>query len=135
MAKKALLVLVLSIFLVCPAVASGPDFQEGEWEITVAVEMPGMPMKMPPSTYTQCMKKDNPVPQNDQPGQQCEMKDIKTKGNTVTWTILCDSPGGKMTGEGKVTYEKQSMSGTMTMQGQGMQMISKFSGRRIGPCK
>jgi hypothetical protein len=135
MAKKIFLTVVWVIFLVSTAVASDPDFREGEWEITVAVEMPGMAMKMPASSYTQCMKKDTPVPQNDQPGQTCEMKDMKTEGNTVSWTMICTNPGGKMTGKGKVTYQKESMSGTMTMEGQGMQMISTFSGRRIGPCK
>jgi hypothetical protein len=66
---------------------------------------------------------------------KCGWRSSKTKGNTVTWTMECSNPGGKMTGKGKVTYQKESMSGTMTMEGPGMQMISKFSGRRLGPCK
>jgi hypothetical protein len=136
MVKKIVLILVLLILPLSESISgSGPDFREGEWEFTVKVEMPSMGMKMPPSTYTQCMKKDNPVPQNNQPGQACRVSDMKTKGNTVTWTMVCSNPAGKMTGKGKVTYQKESMSGTMTMEGPGMQMISKFSGHRLGPCK
>ena len=136
MAKKSFLSVVLVIFLFSAAFAgSGPEFREGEWEITVAVEIPGMSMKMPPTTFTQCMRKDTPVPQNDQPGQKCEMTNQKTEGNTVRWTIVCENQGGKMTGTGEVTYEKETMSGTMTMEGQGMRMNSTFSGRWIGPCQ
>ncbi len=113
---------------------SGPDMNEGKWEITVETEIPGMPMKMPPATYTQCMRKDDPVPQDNQPNQKCNIEDMKTKGNTVSWKIVCTNPGGQMTGVGKVTYDKNKMNGTMTMTGQGMQMKTRLTGRRIGDC-
>ena len=133
-------IIVLSVawlvfFTTAVHAGSGPEFREGNWEITVEIEMPGMNMKMPATTYTQCMKKERPVPQNDQPNQQCDIKDVKTMGNTVSWTMVCANPGGTMTGKGKISYDKERMSGTMTMEGQGMQMISTYSGRRTGPCK
>ena len=136
MTSKFVVSMVWLLFLTTAVYAgSGPDFREGNWEITVEIEMPGMNMKMPGTTYTQCMKKERPVPQNDQPNQQCDVKDVKTMGNTVSWTMVCKNPGGTMTGRGKISYEKEQMSGTMTMEGQGMQMISTYSGRRTGPCK
>ena len=63
MTRKLVLSMVWLLFLTTAVHAgSGPDFQEGNWEITVEIEMPAMNMKMPATTYTQCMKKERPVP-------------------------------------------------------------------------
>lgn len=113
----------------------GPDFEEGEWEITVHFDMPGMPMKMPPNTYTQCLKRDNPVPKSEKPNQTCTNTEIITIGNTVTWTATCTNRGGEMTGIGEITYQKESMSGSMTMEIQQSKMVSQFKGLRIGACQ
>jgi hypothetical protein len=115
--------------------ASPLPIEDGEWEFTVESEVSGMPMKMPPRIYKQCLKKDNPVPQNNQPGQECTSKDVKISGNKVTWKLQCKSQQGEMTGEGKATYQKESMQGTMTMHVQGMVMVTTYKGHRIGPCK
>lgn len=136
MAKKSLAVMIVWLAsIVCAHAGSGPDLHEGLWEITVDVEMPGMPMKMPPNTFTQCIKKDRALPMDQQPGQECETKDIISKGNTVSWTMKCTTPGGQMTGKGKVTYHNDKMEGSMSMQSQGMSMTSHYKGHRVGACK
>jgi hypothetical protein len=136
MLKKTVVGMIVVLALISFVHAgSGPDLNEGMWEITVDVEIPGMPMKMPPSTYTQCLKKDRAVPNDEKPGQACVTKDVTTKGNTVTWTMTCTNPGGQMTGKGMVTYHKDKMDGSMTLEGQGMQMVSHFKGHRIGACQ
>ena len=136
MVKKLMVSVILCLAVVSYTQASsGPDLNEGMWEITVSLEIPGMPMKMPPSTYTQCIKKDQAVPNENQPGQECVAKDITTSGNTVTWTMVCTNPGGQMTGKGRVTYNNDKMDGSMTMEGQGMKMTSNFKGHRIGACQ
>ena len=130
--RCVLLVMVLAL-LACGS--SGPDFEEGEWEITVEFDIPGMPVNMPPNSYTQCLKKDNPVPRSEKPNQTCSSSEVKTKGNTVTWTATCTNRAGEMSGTGEITYQKNTMSGTMTMEVQKSAMVSKFKGRRIGECK
>jgi hypothetical protein len=116
MLKKTFLMVVLLLTAVAFAYAgSGPDIHEGLWEITVDFEMPGMPIKMPPSTYTQCIKKNEAIPHNDQPGQQCVQKNVKVKGGTVSWTMECTNQGGKMVGKGVITYHKEEMDGQMTL--------------------
>lgn len=136
MNSKLIVLLCLLAFMVPAAQAgSGVDIEEGKWEITVTTEVAGMPMKMPPTTFTQCIKKDEPVPHQEQPNQKCKMSDIKTEGNTVSWTMTCKNPGGDMIGKGKVSYEGDKMNGGMDMETQGMKMTTKFDGHRVGPCK
>ena len=129
------LMLLASYSLV--SAGTGPNVKEGEWKITVNFDVPGMPMKMPPNTYTQCIKKDQPIPKNEKPNQVCETKDIKTRGDTVTWTVTCNNRGGAMTGKGVVTYKGDKMEGTMTMttEGEGANFTSHYQGVRIGDCK
>jgi hypothetical protein len=136
MHKKSVVSIMLWLAIVSFAQAgSGPDLNEGMWEITVDLEVPGMPMKMPSSTYTQCLKKDQAIPNDEKPGQECVTKDVTTKGNTVAWTVTCTNPGGQMSGKGMATYHKDKMDGSMTMEGQGMKMVSHFKGHRVGACQ
>jgi hypothetical protein len=113
---------------------SGPDMKEGLWEITTKMEMPGM--SMPPMKHTQCMTKNNLVPQSSQPGQECSITQTKVVGNTVTWTMKCTGQGGEMEGTGKITYTGDSFEGTMTMSmpQTNMKITSHISGKRIGDC-
>lgn len=111
------------------------EMEPGEWEITVETEIAGVPMKIPPVTYKQCITDSEPVPENRQPGQQCQVKDMQRKGSTITWTVVCNTGGGTTTGKGEVHYEGNQMKGKMEMQMEGMTMISNMKGRRLGPCK
>lgn len=128
----------LFCLLFSATVTADTDINEGLWEITLKAEIEGMPMSMPPVTNTQCITKDTLVPKSDQPGQECQITNQKTVGNTITYDIECSSPGGSMKGHGEATYTGDTMTGKMemTMPGQGdMKMIMKMSGKRIGPCK
>ncbi|MBW2035678.1 MAG: hypothetical protein JRI94_19290 [Deltaproteobacteria bacterium] len=61
---SAILVIAVSISFA----GSGPDMQEGLWEITSKMKMRGM--DMPSYTHTQCITKKDLVPQSSQPGQE-----------------------------------------------------------------
>ena len=65
----------------------------------------------------------------------CEVSDMKTDGNTVSWTYVCKTEGGEMTGKGKITYHGDRFDGQVTMDYMGMTMVTKMSGRRTGPCQ
>ena len=136
MIKRMVLSLTILILTVSWAWGGPPaQVEDGEWEFTIQSEVSGMPMQMPPMTYKQCITQSDPVPQNAQPDQHCVTKDVNHSGNTVSWTIVCKTPSGEMTGKGKATYEKDHMEGSMSMDVQGMTMVNNYKGHRIGPCK
>jgi hypothetical protein len=112
---------------------AAPNMEEGLWEITSTVDMSGMGQKS--FTHTSCLTKEKAVPQTTESG--CTVKDVKTQGNTVTWTVVCRE--GMSTSTGKVTYTGSSMDGavetTVKTGGQTMTMNSTMKGKRIGPCK
>ena len=110
-----------------------PNMEDGLWEITTTVNMAGMGSKS--FTNTSCLTKEKAVPQTTE--SECTVKDVKTQGNTVTWTVVCKE--GMSTSTGKVTYTGSTMDGvvetTVNAGGQTMTMKSTMKGKRIGPCK
>ncbi len=114
------------------------NMQEGKWEITTKMEIPEMPMDMPPMKHTQCLTKKDVVPQKSQAGQECTISQTKITGNTVTWTMQCSGgPSGDTKGNGTITYNGNSMNGTikLTNTQSNMKMTSHITGHRIGDCK
>lgn len=108
------------------------DMNPGLWEITTQMKMPGM--EMPANTMTECITKDSAVPPAGYKQGQCEFSDVEVRGNTVNWSIRCDSQGGVMTGSGETTYHGDTFEGSTRMSMQGMEITTKMSGRRIGEC-
>jgi hypothetical protein len=126
------------LFLLLPAAMSlagdSPNMKPGLWEITTKTHMQGM--NLPPSTVTQCLTEDDMVPSSSQPGQECEVIDMKTSGNTVTWTMKCTSGGQKVKSKGSVEYYGTSFKGTVTtILEDGMEIESAMTGKRLGDCK
>jgi len=136
MVRKTVLGIFFGGLIFCSAVmaGSGLNVEDGMWDITSVVKMPGM--TIPSMTISQCITKDNAIPQSNSPGQdECRVSDIKTSGNTVSWTTICDGQGGKMTGKGEVTYHGNRFEGRMTTEHMGMVIVTEMSGKRTGPCK
>ena len=122
---------------------AAPNAQEGLWEITSKMEMPGMPMNMPPQTMQRCVtQKDFSDPQSmapaDPSGNKCQTSDYKMQGNTATWKIVCTGPNA-MTGTGSATYTGNAYSGVNKMAmkhgNETMNMTINHSGKYLGPCK
>ena len=65
--------------------------RDGNWQVTMEMEMAGMPQKMPPMTLNQCLTNadaEDPTklaPQGrDQAPSNCKVSDFKTDGNKVS---------------------------------------------------
>jgi hypothetical protein len=126
----------LVLFAYClPAMAQEKDEL---WETTMKMEMPGMPMQMPAQTSRACVVKGA----NDErvvPRQQgeCKTVDSKRSGSKYTFRMVCDGKN-KMTGDGEITFGNGTYDGRMqmtgTMEGQPVNMIQTYSGKRVGNC-
>jgi hypothetical protein len=134
------LVVTVVIFLISTAVSfAAPEvnMQEGKWEITTKMEIPAMPMDMPPMKNTTCLTKKDFIPQNSQQGE-CKIDQPKVAGNKVTWTMRCSGGhGGDMEGTGEIIYSGNTLKGTVRMKNtqSNSEVTSHLTGRRIGECK
>jgi hypothetical protein len=131
---------VICAILLLPSVsrAAASPMQEGLWEITTTMSMPGMPYNMPPTKVTHCYTKEDlkdnqsTIPKQD---SSCKMTDVKSSGNKTTWKMVCTGESAGR-GEGEIVYKgSTAYEGSMQMETQGMVMTSKYKAKRIGACK
>jgi len=119
--------------------ASDGPRRDGKWETTMRMEMPGLPIKLPPVKTVVCVTKEDaenpdksvPKASND---SSCKVSDYKVEGNTVSWTFKCEGKKGS-SGEGSITYEENSYAGEITMDTDRQEMTMKMSGKRLGDCE
>lgn len=108
----------------------------GKWKVTMEMDMPGMPMKMPAVTSEVCVtEQDLTDPQKSvpkDPKSKCTVSDYKVKGDTVSWVIDC--PTEKMSGTGEITYSADSYAGTMKMKVGDREMTQQYTGKWVGAC-
>ncbi|MCU7841711.1 MAG: DUF3617 domain-containing protein [Candidatus Thiodiazotropha sp. (ex Troendleina suluensis)] len=129
-ASLSLLILFSSI-----SVASDVNMNPGLWKWTAVLDMPGMPMQLPPTSYTTCITKANFVPKDSKLGQTCETIDLKTEGDRVSWSITCTQQAGVTKSQGNITYHGDTAEGVIQVSVEGMQMNSKTTGIRLGHCE
>lgn len=111
----------------------------GMWEITTRMTSP-----MSPSPRTQTSQEcitENLIRPSDlapQESGECQITQTKVSGNSLNWTMQCNTPGGKMSGEGQFTSHGNTGSGKMTMnmniEGQSFSMQMSWEGKRTGDC-
>jgi hypothetical protein len=109
--------------------------RDGRWRVKVETDMPGMP----PATTIQCITPlDATDPQKTMPpggrgAADCKVKDYKTVGRKVSWSLTCK--GAKpMTGTAELVYNDDAFTGVMKMDRGGQSMTTKYTGTRIGDC-
>lgn len=139
MKKIFISLFVISLFLLSGNAFAEPNMKEGLWEITVKMEMPGMPMQMPPQTFTQCITKKDVVPRREEPNQECKVIKTDVKGDTVTWIIECKTREGTAVSNGKVTYKGDTFDGVVKMSMHGgrrgsMEITQQMKGKWTGQC-
>jgi hypothetical protein len=127
---------ILAVVAIAPAKAADHPQKPGKWAVTMQMEMPGMPVKMPAITHEVCLtEEDLKDPQKAVPSDaksKCTVSDYKIDGSTVTWAIDC--PQQKTTGTGEITYTGDSYAGTMNLKMGEQEMKIKHSGKWLGAC-
>ncbi|MEA2572521.1 MAG: hypothetical protein QOI24_4522 [Acidobacteriota bacterium] len=118
------------------AANAASPMKAGKWKVTTQMEMPGMPVKMPPITVETCVTKEqaeNPEKSVPDAGKDCKVADYKVDGNTVTWSVSC--PKQSITGTGTITYAGDSYTGSMDMKMGEQSVSAKYSAKRTGDCE
>jgi hypothetical protein len=129
---------IIAVALSVSVLAQSPR-RDGQWEVKTEMEMPGMPMKMPAMTTTQCITKEQvedpqrSVPQGRGTPNNCKVFNYKVSGNKVSWSMKCEGPEA-MSGTGEITYGDNTYDGVMKMERQGQTMTMKYTGKRLGDC-
>jgi hypothetical protein len=136
--KKLMLCAAVATLALPLAAATGTPQKPGRWETTVKMEMPGMPMELPPVTTAVCLTKEDvehpekALPKASDAG--CTVADFKVTGNTATWSMKCTTPQGPMTGKGSITYTENSYTGSMDLTMSEQEIHAKLSGAFKGEC-
>ena len=128
------------VCLVALPMTAANSVTPGKWSVTVEMEMVGMPHKMPPTTFTHCISKEDAekgaeglVPKAGKEAKSCKYSDVQISGGTVSWKVAC--PEQNITGEGKMKYDGDAYNGTVHMKMGEMEMNQKFTGKRVGECE
>ena len=132
-----------ALLLILLAAASLPlvaqTVEPGQWEFASTLTSPGLP-RPHSATITQCISPEDAADptrftaRNQAEG--CEVTPGSRTGDSYTWTVVCAKQGLRGAGKlrfGGATIESE-MQMTMDQGGQKMEMLSKTSGRRLGPC-
>lgn len=122
--------LLMAVPLTCAAV----EMQDGLWELTTVMDMPGM--KMPPQKMKHCYTKEDVKDQKKMVNnnKDCTVTELNTIGNKVSWKMKCTGKNAG-TSSGETTFTGDSYDSIIKMQSQGMAMNMKTKGKRIGACK
>ena len=132
---KKIVIAVLSILSFTATGFAADTMRDGYWELITTMEMPGMPMKMPPTKLKHCYSKDDVKDQKKTitTDKDCTVTDLKQSGNKVTWKMKCT---GKNAGtfSGETVYRGDAYDSTMKMQTQGQTMNMKINAKRLGNC-
>ena len=133
---SAYVVVVLAILTIAvPTFAEHPQ-KPGKWQIKMQMDIPNMPIKMPPVTFDACVtEEDLKDPQKSVPADPknpCKISDYAIDGNTVTYTMEC--PKTKMKGKGEITYTGESFNSTVNLDVDGQEMTAKYTGTWKGEC-
>lgn len=132
------LLLSASLLGAAPAMAE-TNIQEGLWEITIRMEVPGLPSNPAPVTSAHCLKDGSQVPQLLQKDSSCRITETKTAGDSVSWKMKCEAGEGSIDGSGRMTYRGSRFDGgiSLTMQRTDagpLKIRQHVSGRRLGEC-
>jgi len=129
--------LLLLVVLAAPARA---DIGEGNWDMEVTMQMPGLPPGGQSVKQSQCLRAEDardPAKLFGGPGAGCDFADRQDDGSTYRFRIVC-SGQARVEGAGEMRYAQDAIDGeivlNMSQGGQNVQTRTSIRSRRTGPC-
>jgi len=124
-----------ALMLAALAVAADGGMKPGRYEYSMKMEVPGMPVAMPGTTFQHCVTAadmDKGQQCNSQQNRDCQLKNLKQSGGKATFDLACKDG---TTGTGEYTFGGDSMTGKTTMNRQGQVMVLNMAAKRTGDCQ
>lgn len=133
--------LTLAILMGTSVSAEELALNKGKWEFSIQSGMThasnigktNTTMSTKKTKRTQCLTRKSPVPPS-WPGE-CKVEKYQIKGNTVIFSVVCETKSGPVAGEGTATYDGDAMRGRMEMRSGQLVIINLIKGKRIGKCE
>jgi hypothetical protein len=120
--------------------AQGVPIEPGMWEMTSTMNMPMLPQPRV-TTEMECIEESELSPEKmteEDMDTSCTYDTRVVDGNTMKWSMDCNSEGGASRGEWEVTSHGDTLTGegtvTVDAQGHSMVMNMKWDGKRVGDC-
>ena len=115
------------------------SIEPGLWEVSTTMTSPLFPQPRI-QTQQECMKESTISPETLAPsdGGECSILETSVSGNTLSWSMQCNTQGGAMKGHGSFESKGDTGSGSMQMnmdiEGQSFSMKLAWKGHRVGSC-
>lgn len=136
MRETVVMAFVAAVGLAVSVAAQTVNLRPGNYEVTMEMDMPGMP-KMPPRKHEQCIASNDlkdltsGLTALDKTNPDCKMSELKNAGNKVSFMRTCKN--GTWTSE--MTYSGDSFAGISTgKDSQARPVTMKSTAKRIGDC-
>ena len=138
MAQRIFLFSLLSVCL--PAFGQG--LEPGEWEFNTVTASP-LFTRGQASTFRRCITREdaeNPerwMARQSETGQ-CKLTPVERTSDTMKWTVFCPKTNLRGTGVARLTAPgrvESEIAMASELQGYRVQMNTRASGRRLGPCQ
>ena len=130
------------------ASANAGVMKPGLWEIAVVIDVAGTNSRRT-VTSRKCYSAADltsaarVIPVQREVGLKCENRDVKARGDAVSWAVACTGQGGSMAGKGTLTLGADSFAGQASLvaktdakTGAKSQKVQQsMAGRRLGECQ
>jgi len=133
------LVLVAPILAAVAGDLAARGIEPGQWRITTTLHSPLLPGPQA-ATSRQCITredvKDPSRAIDKRLRSDCRTVSLRQHGNLYTWEVHCAQSG--LSSKGSMQHRPGTVAGESRMTadvfGQKLDMVTEFSGQRLGPC-
>jgi hypothetical protein len=134
---RRLVVAVASAWMIAAALPVAAQGSDDQYDVTIKMEMAGVPMPMPPISQRLCVKRGGSDADLVPRQENCRVSDAARAGSRLTFRIACTG-NNPMTGNGDFALDAAGYNGQIRlkgkMDGQDVEMTQAINARRVGSC-
>ena len=126
---------IVLAFALASSMQASAQGKDDLWEVSTKMEMPGMPMAMPPQTNRFCIGKNRKEEEFVPMQGDCRMIESKRVDNKFSYKMDCSGNYSAIV-DGTITFGNNVYDGQMrmAMKNTNDAMDMTFTGKRVGDC-